>query len=268
MNKQVVCINWGDKYGAPFINRLYAGVARNITPPFSFICFTDNTEGVRSEVRCEELPPLEFEIPQTKRGIWPKARLWNEKLADLEGVFLFLDLDLVITQNIDDLFTYGDPDDVVLAHNHTARFQKIGQTSVYRCTVGKLSPLLEKFKENPLEIAEKYRFEQRFVSLNAPGGIKIFPPKWIKHFRAHCRPPFPLNYFMAPWLPKEAKIVIFPGGLHPNHALIGQYGADSETLTVKEHMKMLFSKNRKTTFLQHFRRFILPTPWVADHWKE
>ena len=268
MNKQVICINWGAKYGAPFINRLYASVARNITPPFTFTCFTDSRDGVRSEVLCEDLPPLDVEMPKTIRGIWPKARLWNKRLGSLEGTVLFLDLDLVITANIDDLFTYGDPDDVILATNPAKPFMKIGQTSVYRFPVGKLVPLLDEFKENPQLVADTYLFEQRFVSRKAPGGIKFFPRKWVRHFRAHCRRTFPLNYFIAPRFPQEAKIVIFPGGLHPEHAIQGQYGVDSDSRSPKEHLTALFSQNRKDPPFKHLRRFILPTPWVSDHWRE
>ena len=81
--KQVICINWGTKYGPPFINRLYAMVARNITPPFRFTCFTDNTAGIRPEVDCQPLPEIAVEIPKTKRGIWPKAHgcTWKHRPA-------------------------------------------------------------------------------------------------------------------------------------------------------------------------------------------
>lgn len=75
MTKQVICINWGTKYGAPYVNRLYAMVARNITPPFTFTCFTDNPSGIHPAVICEELPEIDYEIPKTKRGIWPNTAL-------------------------------------------------------------------------------------------------------------------------------------------------------------------------------------------------
>lgn len=268
MIKQVICINWGTRYGAPFINRLYASVARNITPPFTFTCFTDSREGIRDEVLCEDLPEIGVEMPKTIRGIWPKSRLWSQKLGSLEGVVLFLDLDLVIVDNLDDFFTYGEPDDVILATNPAKPLMKIGQTSVYRFPVGKLLPLLTEFKQDPQAVADKYVFEQRFVSKKAPGGIKFFPKKWVRHFRAHCRRPFPLNYFIAPRLPKGSKVVIFPGGLHPEHAIVGQYGVDSDSRSVNEHLRALFSKSRKDPPFKHLRRFILPTPWVSDHWRE
>ena len=61
MLKQVICINWGTKYGSPFINRLYAMVARNITPPFTFTCFTDNEAGVHPDIDCQPLPEMPIE---------------------------------------------------------------------------------------------------------------------------------------------------------------------------------------------------------------
>ena len=67
MLKQVICINWGTKYGADYINRLYGMVARHITPPFTLTCFTDSTQGIRSEVIVAPLPELNFDLPKTKR---------------------------------------------------------------------------------------------------------------------------------------------------------------------------------------------------------
>ena len=133
-------------------------VARNITPPFSFTCFTDSDDGFRSEVRAVPLPELSFELPITKKGIWPKCRLWSEQLADLVGPVLFLDLDLVVTGNLDEFFSFGDPNDVVLARNPSNPLERLGQTSVYRFPVGKLLPLLERFALSPLEIAEEYKY--------------------------------------------------------------------------------------------------------------
>ena len=68
--KQVICISWGPKYGPPYVNRLYGGVARNLTPPFTFTCFTDMPEGLRPEVRAEPLPALDVAMPTGTKGIW------------------------------------------------------------------------------------------------------------------------------------------------------------------------------------------------------
>ena len=266
--KQVICINWGTKYGPPYINRLYGMVARNITPPFRFVCFCDDATGIRPEVETRPLPEIDYEIPQTKTGIWPKSRLWGAQLGDLSGPVLFLDLDLVVTGSLDGFFDYGDPEDVILSRNPSNPLERLGQTSVFRFPVGKLQPLQEKFRADPLGVAESYRYEQRFVTRNAPGGVKLFPRGWVIHFRRHCRRVTPLNYFLPPKLPKKAKIVIFPGHLTPEDAIAGRYGpkrADGAA----DHLRLLFdARRRKGGPITHLRHFIRPAPWVAEHWRE
>src|SRR5690606_24145771 len=144
----------------------------------------------------EPLPPLDVEMPVNTLGIWPKARLWGPELADLKGNVLFLDLDMVIVGSLDPFFEFGNPDDVILSRNPSKPHERLGQTSLFRFPVGKLVSLQQQFRENPQGVADEYRFEQRFVTRNAPGGIKLFPRGWVRHFRRDCRRTFPLNYFL------------------------------------------------------------------------
>lgn len=268
--KQVICINWGTKYGAPFINRLYAMVARNITPPFTFTCFTDNRDGLRPEILCEDLPPLAIgEMPKNTPGIWQKSRLWGPKLGNLCGPVLFLDLDLVIVGSLDAFFEAGEPDDVILARNQTTPFERLGQTSLFRYPVGKLVPLQQRFLANPQGIADEYRFEQRFVTRNAPGGAKLFPRRWVLHFRQDCRWPIPLNYFLAPRLPSDARVILFPRNLLPQHAIEGRFGYKGKITSPLGHLRGLFAADRREKNpLRYLRHYIRPTPWVAEHWRE
>ena len=129
--KQVVCIRWGTRYGPEYVNRLYAMVARNITPPFTFTCITDDMQGVRREVGQIPLPELGCDMPTGVTGIWGKSRLWCERLGDLRGPVLFLDLDVVVMGNLDGFFSHGEPDDVILARNPNTPFERLGQTSIF-----------------------------------------------------------------------------------------------------------------------------------------
>jgi len=269
--KQIVCINWGTRYGQPFINRLYAMVKRNITPPFTFTCFTDDFTGLNSEILCEDLPPLSVKkLPERTLGIWGKSRLWNTQLGSLKGPVLFLDLDLIVVGSLDPFFEVGNADDVVMARNQTTPFERLGQSSVFRFPVGKLEPLLEKFTADPQGVADEYRFEQRFVTRNAPGGVKFFPRSAVLHFKQDCRWPFPLNYFLTPTLPQAARIVLFPRGFHPKNAVEGRFGYRGKTRTRLGHLRAAFDSQSRggEKFFRHLRHFILPTPWVGDHWHE
>jgi len=268
--KQVICISWGTKFGPAYINRLYAMVARNITPPFTFTCFTDSREGLHPEILCEDLPPLDLDkLPVNTPGIWNKSRLWGPALGKLKGCVLFLDLDLVVVGSLDGFFEVGDADDVVMTRNQTTPFERLGQTSLFRFPIGKLVPLQQKFLADPQKIADEYRFEQRFVTRNAPGGPKFFPRSWVLHFRQDCRWPLPLNYFLSPRLPSRAKVVIFPRGLRPEHAIRGMY-KNGAADTARAHLSRALSKSargRESVFA-HLRHFIRPTPWVEKHWRE
>ena len=266
--KQVVCISWGPKYGAAYVNRLYGGVARNITPPFSFTCFTDDPSGFRSEVRAEPLPPLEVAMPTGTKGIWPKARLWGPRLGDLAGPVLFMDLDLVVVGPMDDFFAFGDADEVILARNPNTPLERLGQTSIFRFPVGKLLSLQEKFVANPQGVADAYRFEQRFVTREAPGGVAFWPEPWVRHFRFHCAQPLPLNFVLPPKVPAGAKVVIFPGGLLPPHAIAGQWGGRYRPGTPGEHLRGLVAADRPDPPLRYLRHYLRPAPWVAEAWRD
>lgn len=269
MKRQVICINWGTKFGPPYVNRLYAMVARNLTPPFSFTCFTDRAEGIRPEVRCEPLPPLDVEMPTGTKGIWPKARLWGARLGDLTGPVLFLDLDLVVVGSLDPFFEVGGEDEVILARNQSTPFEKLGQTSCFRFPVGKLLPLQEKFIADPQGTADRYRFEQRFVTREAPGGIGFWPKPWVRHFRIDCARALPVNFFLPPKLPEGARVVIFPGGLLPPHAIAGHWGRHYKPLPPWEHVKAAFARGPKpdpaVSFLRHY---MIAPDWVAEAWRE
>ncbi|MEM9973137.1 MAG: glycosyl transferase [Pseudomonadota bacterium] len=265
MKKQIICINWGTKYGAPYINRLYAMVARNITPPFTFTCFTERVAGVRPEVRCFDLPPLPGPMPDVSKGQWRKSCLWGPTLGDLEGPVLFIDLDVVITGALDDFFAFGDPQDTVLAWNIARPLERMGQTSVYRFPVGKLQPLQALYASDPEGIAERYVFEQHFVTQNAPGGIRFWPRRWVRHFRIECIPLFPMNFFKPPRVPRDGRIVIFAGSLNPPDAIAGRIRADEQHLSPRAHFAKMW--RRKARFAD-YRRYLLPAKFVEETWTE
>lgn len=264
--KNVVCINWGTKYGAPYINRLYAMVARNITPPFRFVAFTDTREQVRDEVECFDLPPIPGgKLPVNTPGKWPKSRLWAPALGDLEGNFLFIDLDVLITGSLDPFFEYGNPDQVILGLNAAKWPLKRGQTSIYRAPVGKLAPLQEMFAADPQGTADRYRFEQFFVAENAPGGIDYWPKAWMKHFRIECIPTLPLNFVQPPRLPPDCRVVIFAGGPNPPEAANGQVNAQTPAMGPWAYIRHAIKQRQPLKRLQDYG---LPAPWIEEHWRE
>jgi|TARA_A100001011_G_scaffold360795_1_gene408369 hypothetical protein len=94
------CVYYGDKYTFTYVKNLYNMVKRNFTIPHRFICFTDNT--VIHKQR--DFKDKDIEFRQFKRhdfnGWFNKLQLFSPD-SNLEGNTLYMDLDVVIMQNIE-----------------------------------------------------------------------------------------------------------------------------------------------------------------------
>lgn len=269
-SKQVVCVSWGTAYGPEYVDRLYGMVARNVTGPFRFVCLSDRLEGYRPEVEVHRLPELGCPHPQRTMGKWRKQVLWGREVPGLTGVALFIDLDSVIVDNIDGYFTHGDPDDVFVARNWARPMERLGQTSVFRFPVGRNAHLLEDFRADPQGIADRFQFEQHYVTHRVHGGVKFWPEKWTRHFRLHCLPKFPMRYWRAASVPSGSRIVTFPGGPNPDDVLLGRWNKRAPPNRPRlEHVMATFGPDRvDDSRWRHLQRYVLPVPWIADYWRE
>ena len=107
------CVYYGDKYTRPptdpwsYLRNLYNMVERNLTVPYRFVCFTDST--VLHKQR--EFRGKDIDFRQFKRhdfeGWFNKLQLFSPE-SKLEGDTLYMDLDVVIMKNIDELATIGE----------------------------------------------------------------------------------------------------------------------------------------------------------------
>lgn len=265
--KQIICIKWGTKFGPEYVNRLHGMVSRNITPPFRLFCFTDDSDGLHPDIAVRPLPEFDYVAPVNTRGKWPKSRLWGD-LGDVTGVVLFLDLDVLITGSLDPFFSYGDPDDTILGRNPNTPFEKLGQTSVYRMRVGNLKPLQQIFRDDPQGVADTYRYEQRFVTRNAPGGVKFWPRGWLAHFRMHCVPVFPLNYVREARIPPKSRIIIFAGALNPPDARAGRWDESDSHKPAMDHLRAAFDGRRRESLSKHLRHYLRPVSWIDRIWRD
>lgn len=274
MIKQVLCVKWGEKFGPDYVNRLYGMVARHLTPPFRFVCLSDRSQGLRPEVEFFELPELGCPTPQRTIGKWRKQVLWGAEVPGLTNgePALFIDLDTVVVGSLDGYFTHGSPQDVILARNWAKPMSGLGQTSIFRYPVGANPHLLANFRADPQGVADRYQFEQHYVTRNVTGGIKFWPESWTRHFRLHCLPPFPFRYFMRARLPGEARVVTFPGGPNPDDVILGRWNDRVPAHRTRwQHVMATFgpaSERVDDRRLRHLQRYVLPVPWIEQVWTE
>lgn len=236
----VICMKWGKLYGPHYVNRLYEMVAQHLTLDFRFVCFTDDREGIRSEVECMDMPQINIP-PENQHLPWRKIGLFNEKLGDLVGPTLFLDLDLIVIDNIDCLFSH--PGKFCIIHNWTHPNEKVGNSSVYRFNVGEDSYVLDRFHtEIHQHWIDMYRNSQTFLS-NSVRDIEFWPPEWCVSFKKHCLPGGLRNWVQEAKIPANARIVVFHGHPNPDDAARGVWPGG-------------------------WYKQLKPVSWINEHWLE
>lgn len=226
----VVCIKWGPAYDAEYINILYRMIKRNTSYGVNFYCFTDETEGLDSEIKIFDLPVLDtLKEYQTIHAYRKEAGLCDDNLAGLKNqrVFFF-DLDIVIIDNLDELFDYPESDRFYIIKDWNSRNENVGQASCYSWVVGTLGHVKKYFEEHPKEVVDKYfTASQEFLSdkvIEKYGQLNFWPERWFASFRFHCLPKFgPLRHFIAPTIPKwrGLKVIVFHGMPNPREASKG-----------------------------------------------
>jgi hypothetical protein len=272
--RQIVCVKWGTLFGPEYVNRLWAMARRQVTGPLRLVCLTDDPRGLRPEVEAFELPGLGVEHPKGTRGKWRKVVLWGSQVPGLANgtTALFVDLDSVIVDNIDGYFTHGDPGRVYLARNWAKPLKRLGQTSVFRFPVGANPHILERFRADPQGVADRYRFEQHYITASVAGGIELWPEAWTRHFRLHCLPAFPMRLWQPARLPPGAKIVTFPGGPNPDRVVLGAWNERVPPgRTPWQHLMATFGPASGRAFdsrWRHLTRYVRPVPWIDEHWRE
>ena len=53
--KNVLCIKWGNKFSAGYVNKLYSMVKRHLSLSHRFVCLTEDTTGLNSEIETKPL---------------------------------------------------------------------------------------------------------------------------------------------------------------------------------------------------------------------
>jgi hypothetical protein len=248
----VVCMKWGDRYGAEFVNRLYAMVMRNTSWRVRFVCFTDDASGIRPEVECQPLPTFEYDRALGK--YWPKLALMSPDLGGLTGMTLFLDLDLVILDTIDDFFTH--PGRFLIIKEWKDPEKGYGNSSVVRFFVGAEAAVIERFHATaPDVIMSSFAGkEQNFLS-KAVDEIAFWPPQWVPPFNLACLPRNRVvRFFSTPKQPPGGKILVFYGSITPQSALAGEHQRNKRVGT--------------GLAFRPLRRRFGPATWLSTYWTE
>lgn len=217
-NRYVVCLKWGNKYSSDYVNRLYNMVQRNLTLDYEFVCFTDNSQGIDQRIRIEMLPKM----PVT--GWWYKPYFLSADLP-LKGTILFLDLDLIVFKNINELFSYK-PGKFCIIRDFNRKFRpnwNYMNSSVFRTETGMFDALWQDFKKNTSPHLQRNRGDQDWMCKHIR-DYEFWPDDWVRSYKWEMRDRDKLGIVQGkrnfidvanPKIEPQNKIAVFHGDPNP-----------------------------------------------------
>ncbi len=209
-------MKWGTRYNHNYVNNLYESILKHTKKKTQLICFTDNSKKISNKIICKPLPKIKIPKELSKTP-WRKLSVWKFPLYELKGDILFLDLDLVITSNLDKFFDYK-PGAFCVIENWTQVGQGIGNTSCFRFPVGKYKYIFDHFERNSFLIWKKFHIEQVYISKTIDKQI-FWPRNWCQSFKHNLLPKWPVRIWKPAKLPAETSIVAFTGKPDPEDVL-------------------------------------------------
>lgn len=203
---------WGEKYGAADVHKLFAGVGRNLSIPHRKLLVTDRAieiEGVEVTPVPERARYL-LDIPGCMARLVAFDPEWQAEVG-IEGAFLNLDLDMVITRSIDHIANVEEPFSILRGINGTNPCPYNG--SVWRAQAGYRPDVWSEFTVEKSRTVPFHSFpdDQAWFYDRMPDCKGYGPKTGVYGFRKNGWP----GTEESP-LPENACIVAFPGFRSPS----------------------------------------------------
>jgi hypothetical protein len=215
MTLNVVCIKWGSKYPSEYVNHLARAIRRALTIPHRFVCLTEDRQGIDNDV---ETMPLIEDLP----GWWNKIALFKSTVHDLQGTLLYLDLDMVIIRNIDEISTYNGPFVAMPTFRRAGEFG----SALMRFEIGCLERVWDLFVPRADDVIRDVQGDQNWINACCTTTsehestrkvrelwpevtpesclIEPLPRSWLPDFKGELHD--------RPWrLSDDAKVIVFHG---------------------------------------------------------
>ena len=178
MSRSFVSVCTGDKYPDKYVNILYNMVSRH-TQNFKFFVITDRHRQINPTIQ-------QVIIKEVFPTWWNKVHLSNPAHPFI-GDILYMDLDVVIFRNIDNLWTYnvGQNKLMIIQDFNRCRMEdwKVSNSSVMRFTAGTLHYLWEMYAQNPHAVQGRMHGDQDWITSKGTKDIVWWPRTWIQSYK-------------------------------------------------------------------------------------
>jgi hypothetical protein len=217
---RIVCWKWvppreyRTKFEAEHVNTFKRMIERNTPVPHEVVCITDDWRNLDSGIRVVPLWPDYAEVPSPHGGVNPacyrRLKAFSHDMLEIIGPrFVSMDLDVVITANIDHILTrkedfiiWGDP-------QRQTRYNG----SMWMMNAGARACIWEEFEPTltpKLTLQRGFQgSDQAWISMRLPNEAEFTKKDGVYSWRTD------FNDYGRHVLHKNACIVFFPGSTDP-----------------------------------------------------
>ena len=215
-------------YTPDYVSKLYRSLKRNSSIPFEFVCLSD------TDVEADVVLPYNHHDKIKKH--WHKLKYFSPHFAwqDPGDDIIVMDIDQVITGNVDDLLGYPVQDNEMVTYGIWWKSLLKSNGGFYKFKSGSLKYIWDEFAENPDywqthyynvgDVHTKYYGEQNYVNWKIQEHktkLVLTPKEWLgkytNDFKENVtlnkmyRDKFKTDYMILGDVHKYIKVVHFTG---------------------------------------------------------
>ena len=172
----VICLKYGKKYHPEYVNKLFKMVSRHLSITHDFICITENKKGLNPKIKV-----IPLDLKKGIKGWWYKPFVFSRDLNIKTETALFLDLDIIIFNSIDKLFTFEEEKTFLVLNGLTSKNIDGINSSCFRFKRSEYFHLYDDYIQNYENIIEKYVGDQDWLVDQIQRNH--WPKEWIKSFK-------------------------------------------------------------------------------------
>lgn len=209
----VVTWLWGSKYSGIYVERLYAGLRKNLKQPFRFLMMTERGRQLPVIHGIERHAIKDPHLLATP-GCFARLRMFDpgwQQNRELNGPIVCMDLDVIVTGSLDGVFSRSEP--IVLLRGANSVNPCPFNNSVFMFQAGAHPELWADFSMEAVADIRQLEFpdDQGWFWHKIPDAAtwKAGRSSGIYAFRKPGWPP-------GDALPSDAKLVAFPGHRDPS----------------------------------------------------
>jgi len=174
-DKTIVCLKYGTKYSAEYVNKLYSMVNRYCRYEHKFVCLTDDTTGLNDGIET-----IKLHTHDDIHGWWYKTFLFDPTYG-LEGSILFMDLDVVIFDDISKFFDH-ERNNFCISRGFRKDNRNGMNSSCFRFDSGTHQFIYDDFMKDRTNIMKRLHGDQDWIQERVK-DFSFWPDNWLMSYK-------------------------------------------------------------------------------------